>query len=183
MGSFVATVVAVYVLPVALLFFGFVPFEWRFRILIGMAIATGLISLSHGHGRKDLGLPRKAGRLTRLALAALLLVLAAMPALPAQSAAFFGFYVLISAPVQEFLYRSFLFARMKASSIRPGFQVLCSASLFSFMHVIYRDAALMGLAFAAGILWAWLYQQTRSFFLVAASHSILGATAIWYGVI
>lgn len=177
-----ATVVAVYVLPVALLFFGFVPFEWRFRMLIGMAILAATISSWHGHGHRELGFPPAFNRAPRMALIAVLLAAAAIPAMAAQGAAFFGFYMLISAPAQEFLYRGFLFARMKASSVRPAFQVLCSASLFSFMHVIYRDTFLVAITFAAGILWAWLYQQTRSLTLVAASHSVVGAAAIWYGL-
>lgn len=97
---------------------------------------------------------------------------------------FFIYYILVSSPSQEFLFRSNLFALMSRANIKsPPVQVFLSAAAFSFMHAIYKDPLTLAVAFGAGLLWGWIYQRSTSFWGVACSHAAVGAVAILVGLI
>ncbi|HXJ38353.1 MAG TPA: CPBP family intramembrane glutamic endopeptidase, partial [Bryobacteraceae bacterium] len=97
--------------------------------------------------------------------------------------AFYLFFVLISAPAQEFLYRSFLFAELRALRIPPKAIVAVSALLFGFMHIIYRDWVTVALTIFVGFIWAAVFNATHKISIVAFSHAALGVAAILSGVI
>jgi hypothetical protein len=97
--------------------------------------------------------------------------------------AFYIFFVFVSAPAQEFLYRSFLFAELRAVSIPPKAIIILSATLFAFMHIIYRDLVTVALTLVVGLIWAVVFNSTRKVGIVAFSHAALGVAAILSGVI
>lgn len=97
---------------------------------------------------------------------------------------FFAYYVFVSSPSQEFLFRSNLFAWMSRADIkRPAVQVIVSAATFSFMHIIYRDPLTLTAAFGAGLLWGWIYHKRPNFGGVAFSHAVVGAVSILVGLV
>lgn len=191
-----ATIFGIYICPVALLATGIIPFAWRFGVLIAMTLlAAAIAAASRRHTVRGLGLglPR-AGQLLRWALvpSAILIAAIALGALPAHHAvsgpasgriAFYVFFVCVSAPAQEFLYRGFLFAELGQIRLPPAAMVLVSAALFGFMHIIYRDRNTVLLTLAAGLVWAMVFQMTRRVSITAVSHAVLGVAAIMTGVI
>jgi hypothetical protein len=97
---------------------------------------------------------------------------------------FFAYYLLISSPSQEFLYRSNFFALARRSRFGgPGLRVVASAVTYSFLHVIYRDPITLAATFAAGLLWGWIYHRCPNFGGVAFSHAALGTVSILVGLI
>jgi membrane protease YdiL (CAAX protease family) len=182
----------IYICPVVLLVTGVIPFEWRFHVLVAMALlAAGIAALSRRHTAIGLGLtvPRFRALMSWSILPSALLIgaiiLADLPHrhLASGRTAFYLFFVLVSAPAQEFLYRSFLFAELREIRIPPAAIVLVSTLLFSFMHIIYRDSVTMLLTLVAGLIWAVVFHMTQKVWLVAVSHAALGVAAIITGVI
>ena len=97
---------------------------------------------------------------------------------------FFTYYVFISSPSQEFLFRSNLFTLMRRGEIgQPVLQILVSAVTFSFMHVFYKDLPTLIVTFIIGLLWGSIYYKYPNFWGVALSHAVVGAVAVKVGVV
>jgi len=185
------TVLLLLVLPVLLMLFGFLPFRLRFAVLVALAAIAATLAIFRGYTRASLGL-RFAGT-PAMALWTTLpaIVLAAAVAVNlledrhelSLAVPFYLFFVFISAPAQEFLYRSFLFVELESAEYSTFTIMLVSAALYSFMHVIYYDTLTILITFVAGLLWSWLFMTYRSFPLVATSHAAAGALAIALGII
>lgn len=84
-------------------------------------------------------------------------------------------YPLMSVAVQELVYRSFFFHRYGALFGRAWwFAILVNGALFGFGHIVIRtDLALYG-TMAGGLLFAWRYVATRSFWAVFIEHTLWG---------
>ncbi len=185
-------VFAIYLLPVILLTTGIVPFRLRFYALALMTVVAMVLSTTRQYSMERLGLTRPAlmkligftilPPLVALALMYPLGFVGRLTQVPATG--FYLFFMTISAPAQEFLFRSFLFVALASNGVtrRPAV-ILISALLFAGMHLIYRDAWTLALTFLAGLIWALLFSRTRNFFMVAASHACLGAIAIRLGAV
>lgn len=182
---------AIFVFPVVLILFGIIPFEWRFYVLVGMTFLAAGIAFAR-HTLHGLGMVRPDWRaVLRWAIApalllAVALLLTNLPHRHVQTPGhwtFYLFFVLISAPAQEFLYRSFLFAELATLRLPPAAIVLLSTVLFGFMHVIYHDTATVLLTTAVGLAWATVFHLTRRVWLTAVSHAVLGAVAILAGLV
>ncbi len=186
----VSIITGIFVLPVILLADGIVPFHWRFYTLVLMTVVAAGLAFSR-HSRRRLGLTLPGLRsflmwsvipsaiLIGLVLASDLRHRAFTPA----HLAFYVFFVFVSAPAQEFLYRSFLFAELRAANVPPKAIVILSATLFGFMHIIYRDTVTVALTVLVGLIWAVVFNSTRKVGIVAFSHAALGVAAILSGVI
>ena len=181
----------IYVAPVFLLRSGLIPYSWRFFILIAVAIAATALAVNRRYSaiRLGMGRPKLLSVLAWSVIPSVLLLAGVFwadlqhrfqltPRLP-----FYLFFVLLSAPAQEFLYRSFLFAELAAARVPRFGIVVISAVLYSFMHTIARDTTTTVLTFVVGLIWALIFLRTRSFYIVALSHAGLGAAAITLGVI
>lgn len=97
---------------------------------------------------------------------------------------FFTYYIFISSPSQEFLFRSNLFAMMRRNNIKgPLLQVVMSAFTFSFLHIFYGDTLTLLATFSIGLLWGWIYYKYPNFLGVTLSHALVGAAAIKMGLI
>ena len=191
-ASFVTTILLLYILPVVLLVAGVIPFRWRFQTLLLISLGAILLSWRYQYSPLALGfnvprlLPTFFWILLPIALFITVEVIFRLRGrqAPIVNVGFFLFFVFVSAPAQEFIYRSFLFAQMDSMTHWTSLtKILVSAALYSLMHVIYRDELTLFLTFAIGLVWAGLYVHTRSFAIVALSHAVLGALAIFLGVI
>jgi membrane protease YdiL (CAAX protease family) len=183
-------VAGVYITPVVCLRLGLIPYRFRFHVLIAMAIvAVAFAALRYSAHGLGLGRPRLLQILGWSVIPSALLIAGIFWAdLPhrlqtTQRLPFYLFFVLLSAPAQEFLYRSFLFAELAAARIPRFGIVVISAGLYSFMHTIARDGMTTLLTFVVGLIWAAIFLRTRNFFVVALSHAGLGVAAITLGVI
>ncbi len=92
-------------------------------------------------------------------------------------------YPLLSAYVQELLFRSFFFHRYKQLFNGHTFSfVLTNALLFAYMHIIFENWVAVLFTFFGGFLFAQTYLKTRSTLLTAIEHSLYGNTIYTLGL-
>ena len=96
---------------------------------------------------------------------------------------FFLFYILISSPVQEFLYRGALGAFIQKLTDNYIVRMLITSVLYSFVHIIYRDVLTILLTFVIGLIWFRIYDKTKNILGVSVSHAMLGVVTIIAGII
>ncbi|NDJ18772.1 CPBP family intramembrane glutamic endopeptidase [Myxacorys almedinensis] len=183
-----------YILPVLLVWLGFVPFSWRFYILILAAIAIVVFARLYQFSLIELGLTQqhlgsalKAIALPTLAFALIMFFYYAIQGSRLDNSAykwaFYLFFIGVSSPIQEFLYRGFLFSIFSRAKLAVGLQILLSALLYSFVHLIYQDLPTVLLTLIIGLLWGCHYAKYRNLYSLIVSHSLLGAIAILVGLV
>lgn len=101
---------------------------------------------------------------------------------PSESMMFYLFYICISCPIQEFLYRGVFgyFEKIKSSK---WLWVVISSICYAFVHIIYKDYLTCILTFTLGIIWYQLYRKDYNLCGVVLSHIILGLLTISLGII
>jgi len=189
------SIIFLYYLPPFLIWTGALPFTWRFQILTAMTVLMIGYDYLLAIGPKELGIRRDTLKGSLLVNAATSVLLAAgislafkagvirKPTIPAWKA-FFVYYVFVSGPSQEFLFRSNFFALMRRANIGGVvLPIIASAVTYSFLHLFYNDLITIMVTFVAGLLWGWIYHKYPNFWGVALSHSVLGAVSIMVGLI
>lgn len=102
---------------------------------------------------------------------------------PTETIYFYLFYIFISCPIQEFLYRG-IFGYFEKSLVKNKYIILIISSiLYSFVHIIYKDYLTCTLTFLFGIVLYLLYRKDYNLFGVSISHIILGILTIYLGII
>lgn len=103
--------------------------------------------------------------------------------IPNESFLFYIFYIFVSCPIQEFLYRG-LFGYFNQELIKNELIVLFLSSFcYSFVHIIYKDVFTCILTFAMGMIWYQLYKKDKNLIGVSLSHIVLGILTISLGII
>jgi len=186
--------VLLYLTPPTLLLFDLIPFEFRFVLLIGIAAFLSFYSYYQGFTFKDLGFRRDtlASSLKwnlLLSICSILFVWGLVSAgiirtvsLPEWSY-FFVFYILISGPFQEFIFRAALYAEMQRHWKGKLPYIICSSLIFSYLHIFYKDPFTLLLTLIMGFIWGTIYAKYPNFIGVAISHAIVGAIVISMGAI
>lgn len=183
-----------YILPVLLVYLQLVPFSWRFYLLLLAAIAILIITKLYKFSPVELGFTTQNLKpsLNTIALptlaSGLLMVMYYTingPRLDnsAYPWAFYVFFVIISSPIQEFLYRGFLFGIFTRAKLATWLQILLSTLLYSYVHLIYRDIPTLVFTLVIGLYWGYHYAKYRNIYSVILSHSLLGAIAILVGLV
>ena len=96
---------------------------------------------------------------------------------------FYLFYIFISCPIQEFLYRG-IFGYFEKNLIKNKYIILLISSiLYSFVHIIYKDYLTCILTFIFGMVLYLLYRKDYNLFGVSISHIILGILTIYLGIV
>ena len=95
---------------------------------------------------------------------------------------FYIFYIFISCPIQEFLYRG-VFGYFEKCINKKYLWVIISSLCYSFVHVIYRDLLTCILTFIIGIIWYLLYRKDYNLAGVILGHIVLGILTIALGII
>lgn len=83
-------------------------------------------------------------------------------------------YPFTSVLPQEFAYRVFFFHRYGMLFRSRAVLILTNALLFAFGHILFRNWIAIGGTFFAGMLFAWRYERTRSFWSVYFEHVLWG---------
>lgn len=84
-------------------------------------------------------------------------------------------YPVISVTTQELIYRVFFFHRYGALLGGPGWPaIMASAALFAFGHIIFANWPSIVISFFGGLIFAWRYARTGSFWTVSLEHGIYG---------
>lgn len=183
-----------YILPVLLIHLELIPFSWRFYLLI---LASGVIlaiARFYRFSALELGLTQQnfktavnAIALPTIAAAVLMLIYYRLQGARIDNSAynwtFYIFFVAVSSPLQEFLYRGFLFAIFSRAKLAIWLQILLSALLYSFVHLIYQDVPTLVSTLILGIFWGCHYAKFRNLSSIILSHALLGAIAILCGLV
>ena len=102
---------------------------------------------------------------------------------PSETLSFYLFYIFISSPIQEFLYRGALTSILQQINFRKFSIILISSILYSLAHLGYKDLITCILTFLIGLLWHQKYLKTKNLAGVTISHAILGIITIFIGII
>ena len=101
---------------------------------------------------------------------------------PNETIVFYIFYILISCPMQEFLYRG-VFGYFDINSKYNYLWIVLSSFCYSFMHIIYKDILTCVLTFFVGVIWYLLYKKDYNLCGVILSHIVLGIFTIALGIV
>lgn len=101
---------------------------------------------------------------------------------PNETIEFYAFYIFISCPIQEFLYRG-VFGYFEKIKEHKWIWLIASSICYAFVHIIYRDYITCIITFIIGIIWYQLYRKDYNLFGVVLSHIILGILTISLGII
>jgi hypothetical protein len=181
--------------PVVLIWLKIIPFEYRFHLFF--CFLTGLVFYCafRRYGLHELGFRmdnlRSSLRWNLLfcAVGAIGLYLTykagfSRPGNNAYLPYVYSFYIFFLGPVQEVFFRGILFAEMKRARIRDNRWILLISTLsFCCLHLIYRHPPLLVIALISGLTWGIIFTKWPNLWGIALSHSLLGALAIFLGVI
>lgn len=188
----VAACIILFAVPL-LIFVGLVPFDWRMYLLTltggGFIFWAKCLNLT----KEDLGLssttfiPAMRSQLWVIGAFLALLLIAPYIGLTERfeqpNATFFLFYVFVSCPIQEFIYRSFLFSMCKRSEFNMVATCAILTVPYAWVHVIYRDWLTLLFTLVIGAFWASTYQRQPNLAAVSISHAVLGVTTLLLGMV
>lgn len=83
-------------------------------------------------------------------------------------------YPVLSVYPQEFLYRTFFFHRYHTIFENRILFITLNALLFGYMHIIFHNWVAVVLTTGGGLLFALIYERTRSTAVVFVAHSLYG---------
>jgi membrane protease YdiL (CAAX protease family) len=83
-------------------------------------------------------------------------------------------YPLTSVLPQEFAYRVFFFHRYGPLFRNRSVLILTNGLVFGFGHLLFRNWIAVSGTFVMGLLFAWRYERTRSFWAVYLEHVLWG---------
>lgn len=176
-----------------LIFFGIIAFEYKFIVLVVYGILSYTILRLNGVDKAKLGLTVENWQSSLLSVVGLTLLFVVLALLayrfgyarfqPTETVLFYLFYVFISSPIQEFLYRGVTTYFGKSFGLNVWLIVLISSMLYSLVHIIYKDWILVVATFGLGVIWHRVYLKTNSLVGVMFSHSVFGALTIFLGLI
>jgi uncharacterized protein len=84
-------------------------------------------------------------------------------------------YPLLSVTTQEIMFRLFFFSRYGALfGGNAQAAIVLNALLFAFVHIIFQNMVSVVISFFGGLLFAWRYETTRSYWAVVLEHTLYG---------
>ena len=164
-------------------------FQYKFHILVIFGIIIYFLMRTIGISNAELGITKQntlKSLMTNLPLIVVAIFIILLMRLlnlnkfiPNESLYFYLFYIFISSPIQEFLYRGVYgyFDNGKKGIL------LLSCFMYSFVHIIYKDLFTNILTFIIGLIWFSLYQKDKNLVGVSISHCILGILTIFLGIV
>ena len=182
-----------YILPVILIFTGIIPFGFRFITLgiVGLLIILSAILKKIPLNQVGFNRHNLIPALKNISPITLICTILSIlyyhfygvrvdnSGIPVY---FYIFYILISAPLQEFLYRSYIFYILSEVNLSRYFLII-SAVLYALAHVVYNDIPTVILSLIIGIYWAYHYARFKNLYSIAFSHIVLGIVAIATGIL
>lgn len=193
--EFIAFTSFFYLLPITLLYLKILPFGSHYYILTLMGIILIAYAMDKPIPMAELGIRKDNFRPAFIyhGVATLIIFLflfagwkvGLIQKLPqTETAAFYTFYILISAPLQEFIFRSLMLYELGVFFRGHKFlKIIISAAIFSFAHSFYRSWSVLLITFAMGLIWGYLYLKKPNLFAVSLSHAVLGAFTVFLGLV
>ncbi len=186
-------VLVLYIVFPILILFNTTLFKYKFYILVVVGLLIYLLFKINKVSNKELGISKSniIKSLKRNIPIILILIITVIVFRlfnlnkynPTETIYFYLFYIFISCPIQEFLYRG-IFGYFEKSLVKNKYIILIISSiLYSFVHIIYKDYLTCTLTFLFGIVLYLLYRKDYNLFGVSISHIILGILTIYLGII
>lgn len=198
-NEFIGFMLFFYLIPVALMFFNVLPFGSHNIIIPLMGVLILAYVIEKGISFNDLGFnPRRRFKgffatasataviFTFLILGSRLGMIPAAVKTEEISVLFAVYYVLFSAPIQEFIFRSVMHYEFELIGGKHGkekLRIFLSALVFAIAHSFFHSWLVLVGTFALGLIWANLYSKYRNFWAIALSHGVLGIAAMLSGVL
>lgn len=168
-------------------------FRYKFLILTIIGVVVYIIFRTMSVSNEDLGITKKGVFnsiknnmpiiIIAVLLAILIYVIGFTRFYPTETIWFYLFYIFVSCPFQEFLYRG-VFGYFDKVLIKNSFlTTLLSSFCFSFVHIIYKDALTLLLTFIMGLIWYNIYNKDKNLLGVSLSHIIIGILSIMLGIV
>ncbi|MBR4830470.1 MAG: CPBP family intramembrane metalloprotease [Bacilli bacterium] len=185
-------ILLIYILFPILILFNSYLYDIKFYLLTGIGLLVFILMKLFGVKNKDLGLTKN--NLFKSIKRNIILILLFVVAIivfkyfhidkykPTETIYFYIFYILVSCPLQEFLYRG-VFGYFEKVMKNKYIWIIISSICYSFVHIIYRDWLTLLLTFIIGIIWYILYRKDYNLVGVSLSHIVLGILTIALGII
>jgi membrane protease YdiL (CAAX protease family) len=181
-----------YIVPVLLLYFKVLPGNFRFAMLLGVAILLlGIVRHNHWT-HSDLGITRDFMKdiipysLFTIGGVLFLIWLSAIvdhePFLNWWNNLEFLLLFIPISVLQEIIFRGVLMNMFRRAFRSPIFIIVLNALVFALMHVIYLNSTfVLPMTFIAGIGFAWIYYKYENLVLISIAHTILNFIAMIFG--
>lgn len=186
-------IVCVYLTLPILICIGIIPWDMKFVALVVGAVAMYIVMRILGHTHSDIGITRQRTIYSlrtvlpitiALVIAAGLFLLLEKPRFsPTEGIEFYVFYILISCPAQELLFRAILSRILQELRLHRVLELGVAAALFGYVHIIYGDMLTVVVMGIVGLFWYRAYQRSSNLIGVTISHVVLGVMTIALGII
>lgn len=189
----IAQAVLLFVVPIVLLYFGVLPVQSRFVVLLIFCALIYSIMKREGWRDADVGLSFENIRrmvtpyIIATILGTIFLIVIAnifhfVPVSNWWTKPYFLFFFIFSSVFQEFAFRGFLMPVL-GRIFRSNFMiVLANTVLFALMHSIYPfPMVTIPIAFVGGLLFAGMYARYPNLILVTVMHCVLNFVAVYNG--
>jgi membrane protease YdiL (CAAX protease family) len=94
------------------------------------------------------------------------------------------FYILLSAPTQEFLFRTFIYLSLEKLNILNVFTMaICSMLFFGYAHRMFKNTLLYKDSYSLGLVLGVAYYFSPNLILASIVHAIIGIYAYKKGII
>ncbi|HYD35745.1 MAG TPA: CPBP family glutamic-type intramembrane protease [Vitreimonas sp.] len=176
--------------------FKFLPLKFSYTCLIFLVILSAALTWYSQPTWRELGMMMPS--LTEIGIYMLMTVICGLVILYLNKHFYHGkpanifiggqalivFYAIISAPAQEFLFRSFVYYSLAESQALSFISMVgVSTALFWIAHLVFDDLNLMQGTFFMGLIWSVIYFFIPNLPLVSLSHAVIGVLAFQQGII
>ncbi len=186
------TILLIYIFVPILLLFNSYLYDIKFYFLTGIGLLIFLLMKICNVSNKEIGITKdnllKSIKRNLFLIIILLILILFFKILhmdkynSTETLLFYIFYIFVSCPIQEFLYRG-VFGYFDMKSRYNFLWLIISSLCYSFVHIIYRDILTCILTFIIGIIWYMLYKKDNNLCGVTLSHIFLGVVTIFLGII
>ncbi len=181
-----------FVVPILLLYFKILPGNFRFVLLLTVALLLyGIVRRAHWTDT-DFGIKKNFMEdivpYTLFTVGGVLFLVWLAQVVPHspflewwENAKFLLLFIPLSL-LQEIIFRGILMNMLERTFTSAIFIITLNAAVFAMMHVIYLNSLfVLPLTFLAGIGFAWMYYQYKNLYLISISHTILNFVAMILG--
>ena len=187
-----SSILAIYILLPILILFNNYLFNIKFYLLTGIGLGIFILMKVFNISNKELGITKQnlwksiKRNLILIVLCVILILIFKLLHVdkynPNETLYFYIFYIFVSCPIQEFLYRG-VFGYFDMNSKYNYLWIILSSLCYSFVHIIYKDVLTCVLTFIIGIIWYMFYKKDKNLCGVTLSHMVLGVATIVLGII
>ena len=181
-------------IPVTLLWSGLIPLQYRFHVSFLVIVTFLIFAFQRKYRFRELGY-RVDNFSSSLCWNFMFCLFGAVCLYSAhrfgllnpvnnENQSIYVFYILFLAPAQELVYRGILFAEMQRMRNMDNRVILIvSTSSFCCLHLIYNHPPIIIISFVSGLIWGAIFMKCPNIWGVSLSHALLGAMALFLGVI